>query len=84
MTNSAQTEQSRLLHLFLISSVAAVGGFLFGYDLSIISGAQQYLKQQFALDDKAFGLANSSACSDVWPGLFSAPGSVTAAAVSGH
>ena len=34
----------------LIAMVAAVGGFLFGYDLSIISGAMLFLKPEFALD----------------------------------
>ena len=48
-------------YTFLISFVAAVGGFLFGYDLSIISGAQQYLKEAFSLDSQAFGFAVSSA-----------------------
>ena len=48
-------------YVFLIAFVAAVGGFLFGYDLSIISGAQRYLREVFSLSPRAFGFANASA-----------------------
>jgi sugar porter (SP) family MFS transporter len=41
--------------------VAAVGGFLFGYDLSIISGALPFLTKHFALDAAGEGWATSSA-----------------------
>jgi sugar porter (SP) family MFS transporter len=69
MTNAYNVEPLRseeatngsLLYTFLISFVAAIGGFMFGYDLNIISGAQQYLKVAFSLDERAFGFANSSA-----------------------
>src|SRR5580700_6980284 len=37
------------IYLYVISLIAAVGGFLFGYDLSIITGAVLVLKGQFAL-----------------------------------
>lgn len=53
--------RGRLLYACLIAFVAAVGGFLFGYDLNIIAGAQQFLRDQFALDDKAFGFTMASA-----------------------
>ena len=36
-------------YVYLISLVAAMGGFLFGYDLSIISGAIIFLKSEFGL-----------------------------------
>jgi len=48
-------------YVYLISIVAAVGGFLFGYDISIISGAVIFLKQDFALSGSALGFAMSSA-----------------------
>ena len=48
-------------YLYLVSLVAAVGGFLFGYDLSIISGALPFLKSHFALDAAGEGWAMSSA-----------------------
>jgi sugar porter (SP) family MFS transporter len=48
-------------YLYLVSLVAAVGGFLFGYDLSIISGALPFLKTHFELDAAGEGWATSSA-----------------------
>src|SRR4249919_256860 len=43
-----------------LSFVAAIVGFLFGYDLVIISGVQLFLRQQFALTPVQFGSATSS------------------------
>lgn len=48
-------------YAFLISFVAAIGGFLFGYDLAVIAGANILLRNQFNLSDAAFGFATSSA-----------------------
>ena len=48
-------------YVYLISFVAATGGFLFGYDLSIISGALIFLETHFELDAVAKGTAVSSA-----------------------
>jgi len=47
--------------VYLIATVAAVGGFLFGYDLSIISGVMLYLKPHFGLTPDQVGLAVGSA-----------------------
>jgi MFS transporter, SP family, arabinose:H+ symporter len=58
---SATTENARALYSFFISFVAALGGFLFGYDLVIISGAQIFLRDEFALSPTQFGFAVSSA-----------------------
>ncbi|MCP4211916.1 MAG: sugar porter family MFS transporter [Halieaceae bacterium] len=52
---------NKTAYLYLVSLVAAVGGFLFGYDLSIISGALPFLKAHFALDAAGEGWATSSA-----------------------
>lgn len=48
-------------YVYLISFVAATGGFLFGYDLSIISGALIFLETHFELDATSKGTAVSSA-----------------------
>jgi len=52
---------NKTTYLYLVSLVAAVGGFLFGYDLSIISGALPFLKVHFELDAAGEGWATSSA-----------------------
>lgn len=49
------------LYAFGIAFVASVGGFLFGYDLAIICGANLYLKEVFHLSSAAFGFATGSA-----------------------
>lgn len=48
-------------YAFGIAFVASVGGFLFGYDLAIIGGANLYLKEYFQLTEAAFGFATASA-----------------------
>lgn len=48
-------------YAFYIAFVASLGGFLFGYDLVIISGAQIFIRDQFALTAREFGFATSSA-----------------------
>ena len=49
------------LYAFGVSFVASVGGFLFGYDLAIVCGANLYLKEVFHLSPAAFGFATGSA-----------------------
>jgi sugar porter (SP) family MFS transporter len=48
-------------YVFWIATLAAIGGFLFGYDISIISGALMFLKPEFQLNAVQEGLAVSSA-----------------------
>ncbi|MSU35975.1 MAG: MFS transporter [Pedosphaera sp.] len=48
-------------YAFRIAIVAALGGFLFGYDISIISGALIFLNTEFKLDAYQQGFAVSSA-----------------------
>jgi SP family arabinose:H+ symporter-like MFS transporter len=48
--------------------VAAVGGFLFGYDTAVINGANQYLKTHFALSATQEGVAGASAIVGCIPG----------------
>jgi sugar porter (SP) family MFS transporter len=49
------------LYVFLVAFVAAVGGFLFGYDLAIMGGANVFLKEQFNLSEAMFGFTTASA-----------------------
>jgi sugar porter (SP) family MFS transporter len=45
----------------LIAAVAAVGGFLFGYDLQIIAGVKIYIEKEFELGPYGVGFAMASA-----------------------
>src|ERR1700761_3400698 len=44
-----------------LTVVAALGGFLFGYDTAVISGVMPFITIKFALTDKLVGYAVSSA-----------------------
>ncbi len=44
-------------YLFLSSIVAALGGFLFGFDTAVISGAEQFIQNLWQLSDVSHGLA---------------------------
>lgn len=46
---------------FRLAFVASLGGFLFGYDLAIVSGANLYLREVFGLSPVEFGFATGSA-----------------------
>ena len=48
-------------YLYAIVLVAAVGGFVFGYDLSLISGAIIFLKTEFGLTPFWYGAVTGSA-----------------------
>lgn len=54
-------EKTSIVYLYMIVLVAAVGGFLFGYDLSLISGAVIFLKTEFDLTPFWFGVVTGSA-----------------------
>ncbi len=47
---STLQSQGSVVYLTAISLVAALGGFLFGYDTAVISGTVGFVKTQFALD----------------------------------
>lgn len=65
MSNSLSTRGNSLL---LVTLVAGVGGFLFGYDTAVINGANQYLKAHFALSPVEEGMAGASAILGCIPG----------------
>jgi SP family xylose:H+ symportor-like MFS transporter len=58
--------------LFLITSVSALGGFLFGYDTGVINGAQYFLSQYFVLDPAMKGWVVGSALLGCLVGAISA------------
>lgn len=49
------------LYVSIVSLVAATGGFLFGYDLAVVSGAIIFLRKEFALTMYQVGFALASA-----------------------
>lgn len=47
-------------YILAISCVSALGGYLFGFDFAVISGALPFLKQQFALNEYWEGFTTAS------------------------
>src|SRR5690349_5537394 len=54
------------------TGVAAIGGFLFGYDTAVINGANSYLKVHFGLNPAQEGMAGASAILGCIPGAMTA------------
>lgn len=48
-------------YAFVIAFIAAIGGFLFGFDLGVIGAANPFLRDQFGLSDVQLGFATASA-----------------------
>jgi sugar porter (SP) family MFS transporter len=48
-------------YVYVISAIAAAGGFLFGYDLDVVAGAIIFLQKQFQLSPVQTGFAVSCA-----------------------
>lgn len=55
-----RTRKRYATRVYIIALVAAIGGFLFGYDTGVISGALLFLKRDFALSNFQQELAVSS------------------------
>ncbi|MEO6706735.1 MAG: sugar porter family MFS transporter, partial [Ginsengibacter sp.] len=55
------SQKKRNFYIFKITLVASVGGFLFGFDIVVISGALSYLEEYFHLSPAMKGFAVSSA-----------------------
>jgi SP family arabinose:H+ symporter-like MFS transporter len=53
--------QNKGAYLFLITLVVSLGGFLFGFDLAVVSGILPLLKKQFSLSSVMEGLFVSAA-----------------------
>ena len=61
LTVDGRTASHGRAYVFTLAFVAAVGGFLFGYDLSLIGAANVFLKEQFHLSEEMFGFTTGSA-----------------------
>ncbi len=53
--------KNNMKYVYMLSSVAAIGGLLFGYDTAVISGAIGNLQTKFQLSSEAMGGAASAA-----------------------
>lgn len=60
--------QNSTRFVLFVTSVAAIGGFLFGYDTAVINGANSYLKAHLSLNPTQEGLAGTSAILGCIPG----------------
>jgi MFS transporter, SP family, arabinose:H+ symporter len=60
MVNETHMKEHDKTFLLLVTSAAALGGLLFGFDTAVISGAVPFIKTYFGLDDIALGWAVSS------------------------
>jgi len=60
MNQSSQSENGSTLFVVLISCVATIGGFLFGFDSGVINGTVDGLQQAFNSDSAGTGFSVSS------------------------
>jgi hypothetical protein len=58
---STDTPKSNLAFVLLLTVFAGIGGFLFGYDTGVISGAILLIAKDFSLSDNMQGVVISSA-----------------------
>ena len=49
------------MYTYLIAVIAAISGFLFGFDWAVISGTVPYIESYFSLTPEGLGMAVSSA-----------------------
>lgn len=54
-------EEKNLNRIYLIGSIAALGGFLFGFDMAVVSGVLPFIQKQLALTAGELGWFVSSA-----------------------
>ena len=73
-SNALNEGQAGQWYAYLVAFVAAVGGFLFGFDLNIIGSGMVFVKDQFNLDSTQLGFATGSAILGCIAGPFLAVG----------
>jgi SP family xylose:H+ symportor-like MFS transporter len=54
------TEKFNVRYVFSISFIAALGGYLFGFDFAVITGGLPFLAEQFSLDASGEGATTAS------------------------
>ncbi len=59
MAGIAGAERHPVFYIAMVSTIAAVGGMLFGYDTGVISGAILFIEREFSLSAEAQGLVVS-------------------------
>lgn len=60
MKNKIKADEFNPSYVYFVSSIAALGGLMFGFDTAIISGAGTFIKSFFELNNMQFGWAVSS------------------------
>ncbi len=71
-TTPNQTFMKNRSYVIMITFIAALGGFLFGFDTAVISGANPFIQKYFQLDEAMLGWAVSSVIVGCIIGAFSA------------
>lgn len=59
-SDSTPSGKTNTLYLFALALVAAIGGYLFGFDFAVISGALPFLRDQFGLNEYWEGFTTGS------------------------
>ena len=57
MQDPSSAQPISRVYLYFLALIAAVGGFLFGFDLSIVSGAELFMADHFSLTPESRGFA---------------------------
>lgn len=71
-STDVSAEKYNTLYIVGISFISALGGYLFGFDFAVISGALPFLQQQFGLDAYWEGFATGSLALGAMAGCFAA------------
>ena len=70
MSDASLDAAKRARYAVWVAFIAAIGGFLFGYDLALTASANDYLRQVFNLSPAGLGFITGCACLGCIPGPF--------------